>query len=291
MDIERIHLRHEEINMIIRFAADSSANRSLDPKLEVGIAPLKITAGDREFTDDGKLDVGELLDAMEGSKSRVATACPSVRDWLDAFGEADWIFGVAITSSLSGSFNSGRIAAEEYISIHPEAKVHIIDSLSTGPEMQLLLEKLRELALRELNFEEIVEKIREYQEKTRLLFSLESLENLAKNGRVSPLVAKAAGLLGIRLIGKASNKGTLEPLHKARGEKKALRILRESMEEMGYRGGKVRITHTSNEPAGEALKNDLLARYPKADVTLAPNGGLCACYSQRGGVMIGFETE
>lgn len=277
--------------MVIRFAADSSANRSLDPGLEVGIAPLKITAGNREFTDNGRLDVGELLDAMENSGSRVATACPSVRDWLDAFGEADWVFTVAITSSLSGSFNSGRIAAEEYRSIHPEAKVCVIDSLSTGPEMQLLLEKLRELTARIQNFDEVVGEIRKYQEKTRLLFSLESLENLARNGRVSPLVAKAAGLLGIRVIGKASAVGTLEPLHKARGEKKALRILRESMLQMGYRGGKVRITHTGNGSAGETLKNDLLMRYPQADVTLAPNGGLCACYSERGGVMIGFETE
>lgn len=277
--------------MTIRFAADSSANRSLEPELEVGIAPLKITAGDREFTDDGKLDVGKLLDAMEGSKSRVATACPSVRDWLDAFGDADWIFAVAITSSLSGSYNSGRIAAEEYVSTHPEAKVCMLDSLSTGPEMQLLLEKLRELTQIKTDFDEIVREIRKYQKKTRLLFSLESLDNLAKNGRVSPLIAKAAGLLGIRVIGRASTQGTLEPLHKARGEKKALRILRESMEEMGYRGGKVRITHTGNAAAGEALKNDLLTTYPAADVRLSPNGGLCACYSERGGVMIGFETE
>lgn len=276
--------------MIIRFAADSSANLPLDPGLEVGIAPLKISVEDQEFTDDGKLEIGKLLDAMEGSRGKVHTACPSVHDWLDAFGEADWVFAVAITSSLSGSFNSGRLAAEEYRGRRPGAKVFVMDSLSTGPEMQLLLEKFRDLSDAGSDFEEIVREIRTYHQTTHLLFSLESLDNLAKNGRVSPLVAKAAGLLGIRVIGRASEEGTLEPLHKARGEKKALRQIQASMEAMGYRGGKVRISHTENPAAAQTLKRNLLEDYPQADITVSPNIGLCACYSERGGVMVGFET-
>lgn len=276
--------------MTIHFAADSSANLPLAPGLEVGIAPLKIMAGSREFTDNAQLEVAELLEAMEGSKSRVSTACPSVRDWLDAFGEADEVFAVAITSSLSGSYNSGRIAAEEYRSAHPGAKVYVMDSLSTGPEMQLLLEKLWELSGTGLDFDGIVREIRGYHQRTHLIFSLESLDNLAKNGRVSPLVAKAAGLLGFRVIGRASREGTLEPLHKARGEKKALRQIQASMEQMGYRGGKVRITHTENPEAAESLKNRLLEDHPQADIKVSPNRGLCACYSERGGVMVGFEV-
>lgn len=277
--------------MTIRIAADSSANLPLDPGFEVGIAPLKITAGDREFTDDGTLEVEKLLSAMESTKGKVATACPSVRDWLDAFGDADEIFAVAITSSLSGSFNSGRIAAEEYRGVHPGAKVHVMDSLSTGPEMQLLLEKFRDLSAAGMDFDEAVQEIHAYHQKTHLLFSLESLENLAKNGRVNPLVAKAAGLLGIRVIGRASKEGTLEPLHKARGEKKALRQIQVSMESMGYRGGKVRISHTENPAAAQTLKDNLLENYPQADITVSPNIGLCACYSERGGIMVGFETR
>ena len=56
----------------------------------------------------------------------------------------------------------------------------------------------------------------------RLPSSLVRLENFAKNGRVSPAVAKVVGLLGIRVVGRASDEGTLEPTYKVRGEKKAL---------------------------------------------------------------------
>lgn len=277
--------------MTIRLVADSSANPIQDPTLEVRYAHLKMIVGDQEFIDNASLDIDEFLAAMESHRGKTFTTCPSVNDWLDTFQGADTVLGVAITGNLSGSYNSGRVAAEEYENANPGAKVFLMDSLSTGPEMVLILEKYRELAEAGAPFEEIVEQAKAYVKTTHLVFSLESLENLAKNGRVSPIIAKAAGLLGIRVIGRASQKGTLEPLHKARGEKKALRQIYASMEDLGYRGGKARITHTRNEAAAGQLRDMLLAAFPGADVTVSDNGGLCACYSERGGIMVGFETD
>ena len=277
--------------MTIRLVADSSANPIQDPTLEVQYAPLKMIVGDQEFIDNASLDIDEFLAAMESHRGKTFTTCPSVNDWLDTFQGADTVLGVAITGNLSGSYNSGRVAAEEYENANPGAKVFLMDSLSTGPEMVLILEKYRELAEAGASFEEIVEQAKAYVKTTHLVFSLESLENLAKNGRVSPIIAKAAGLLGIRVIGRASQEGTLEPLHKARGEKKALRQIYASMEDLGYRGGKARITHTRNEAAAGQLRDMLLAAFPGADVTVSDNGGLCACYSERGGIMVGFETD
>lgn len=277
--------------MTIRLVTDSSANPIQDPTLEVRYAPLKMMVGDQEFIDNASLDIDEFLAAMESHRGKTFTTCPSVNDWLDTFQGADTVLGVAITGNLSGSYNSGRVAAEEYENANPGAKVFLMDSLSTGPEMVLILEKYRELAEAGAPFEEIVEQAKAYVKTTHLVFSLESLENLAKNGRVSPIIAKAAGLLGIRVIGRASQEGTLEPLHKARGEKKALRQIYASMEDLGYRGGKARITHTRNEAAAGQLRDMLLAAFPGADVTVSDNGGLCACYSERGGIMVGFETD
>ena len=277
--------------MTIRLVADSSANPIQDPTLEVRYAHLKMIVGDQEFIDNASLDIDEFLAAMESHRGKTFTTCPSVNDWLDAFQGADTVLGVAITGNLSGSYNSGRVAAEEYENANPGAKVFLMDSLSTGPEMVLILEKYRELAEAGAPFEEIVEQAKAYVKTTHLVFSLESLENLAKNGRVSPIIAKAAGLLGIRVIGRASREGTLEPMHKARGEKKALRQIYASMEDLGYRGGKARITHTRNEAAAGQLRDMLLAAFPGADVTVSDNGGLCACYSERGGIMVGFETD
>ena len=131
--------------------------------------------------------------------------------------------------------------------------------------------------------------IREYMKKTHLLFSLESLTNLARNGRVSPAVAKIAGVLGIRVVGVASDVGTLQQLHKCRGEKKALDTLFEEMVSRGYKGGKVCIAHCFNMDAAQALKEKILESYQDAQVDLEPTGALCSFYAEQGGLLVGFE--
>ena len=110
------------------------------------------------------------------------------------FGDAEDVFCVAITSGLSGSYNTACIAKEMYEAEHPGRRVFVIDSLSAGPELTLIVEKLEEMISEGKSYEEICTYIPEYQKKTGLLFMLESLNNFAANGRVSPAVAKIAGV-------------------------------------------------------------------------------------------------
>ena len=275
--------------MKIKLVADSSANRKEFYGMDFCSVPLKVLVGEKEYVDDSTLDMAEMMETLRGYKGKSSTACPSVQDWLAAFGDADMVLGVAITSGLSGCYNSARIAAEEYMEAHPGAKVFILDSLSTGPEMELILEKYRELLGQGKGFEEICDEVTAYSAKTHLLFSLESLDNFAKNGRVSPAVAAAVGFLGIRVVGRASTEGTLEPMHKCRGEKKALQQLLTTMKELGYNGGKVRITHTFNENAANSLADLIAQDYPDCDITIGGNNGLCGYYTEEGGLLVGFE--
>lgn len=278
------------MNHNIVLVADSSANIHTLHTMDVTYVPLKIVTDVKEYTDTDSLDVPGMLKDLKEYKGKSSTACPGISDWIDAFGEADTVFGVAITSNLSGCYNAASIAAEEYMSSHPDAKVFILDSLSTGPEMQLILEKYQDLINEGKSFEEIRDGIREYSKRTHLIFSLESLDNFAKNGRVSPVVAKAVGVLGLRIVGKASDEGTLEPMHKCRGEKKALQQLLTSMKEMGYNGGKVRLAHSYNENAANTFAALLREDYPGCDVSIAVNRGLCCYYAEEGGLLVGFES-
>lgn len=180
-------------------------------------------------------------------------------------------------------------AAAVYTEQHPGRKVCCLDTLSTGPEMVLIAEKLRELIAAGLDFDTIREKIRAYMEKTHLLFFLERVDNLAKNGRVSPLIAKAVGFLGIRIVGKASDQGTLQQLHKCRGENKGVEALLGEMEKLGFRGGKVRIAHVCASALSQRLSALVSDRWPGSDVMVTPAGGLCSFYAERGGVLVGFE--
>ena len=157
--------------------------------------------------------------------------------------------------------------------------------------MKLIIEKIAELIKSGKPYEDICEEIDLYMNKTGLLFMLESMKNLANNGRVSHLTAKAAGLLGIRVVGKASDKGDLQPLDKCRGEDKTRLTIINRMREEGLWGGKVRIAHCLNPEFAETVKQALLKEFGSIDIEIYRCGGLCSFYAEKGGVLIGFEKE
>ena len=272
-----------------KIVADSSSNMYSFGEIPFSYVPLKIITNAEEYTDCPELNLLDMVEEIKKTKGTSGTSCPNIQEWLDAFGDAENIFGITITSNLSGAYAAAMQAKADYLETHPGAKVHIFDSLSAGPELRLIAEKIRELLNAEKDFETIVKEITEYQKQTHLLFSLESLTNLSRNGRVSPAVAAIAGVLGIRVVGKASDEGTLEPLHKCRGENKALATIYKEMKSHGYCGGKLRIAHCFNPKAADAVKESVLLEYPDADVQIEPTTALCSFYAEAGGLMIGFE--
>ncbi len=272
-----------------KIVADSSADVMALSDVPFYVAPLKIITADREYVDDSALDVKEMADALASYRGKSSTSCPNPEDWLRAFGDAEHVFCITITGTLSGSYNAALVAKKIYEETHPERRVFVLNSLSTGPEMALIIDKMRELILAGHEFDEICETVSQYHKKTGLLFMLESMRNLANNGRVSPLVAKMAGLLGIRVVGKAGDRGDLETLNKCRGEKKALETIVEHLRAFGLRQGKVRIAHCFNENAASALRDLIREKFAHVQVELTRCRGLCSFYAERGGMLIGFE--
>ena len=273
----------------IKIVADSSSDVLAMKEVAFESAPLKIITAEKEYVDDTSLDVRSMVEELERYKGRSSTSCPNTADWLSAFGEAQWVFCVTITGTLSGSYSAACMAKEAYEEEHPERRVFVLNTLSAGPELCLILERLRHLILQGLAFDEIVERITAYHQNTGLLFMLASLQNFAKNGRVSPLLARMVGVLGVRIVGKASDAGDLEPHDKCRGEQKALSDLMRRLREQGFVGGRVRIAHCFNEPAAQELKVRIRAEFPESDVTVYPCRGLCSFYAERGGLLVGFE--
>lgn len=271
-----------------RIVADSSCDLLTLPDVPFAAAPLKIITDEKEYMDNAQLNIAQMTAELAAYRGRSSTACPSPGDWLHAFADAQQILCVTITSNLSGSYNAACVARSQYLQEHPDREVFILDSLSVGPEMQLIIDHICAGLRRGLSFCELCTEAVQYHKNTGLLFMLSSMRNLANNGRVKPLAAKAAGLLGIRVIGRASEEGTLEMLDKCRGEQKALQALAAHLEKLGYQGGAVRIGHCENESAAQSLRALLLEKYPAACIALYPCRGLCSFYAESGGLLVGF---
>ena len=274
--------------MSFMIVSDSSSNILSMGDSNYTTVPLKIVAA-KEYVDDANLDLAGMMEDLRNHKGKSGSSCPNVGEWQEAFGDAEQIFCVTISKNLSGSYSAAKQAAEAYMDEHPGRKVFIFDSLAVGPEMMMIVDKIRECEAAGDDFETTREKVLEYHNHVHTLFCLESMMNLARNGRVNMAVAKIAGMLGIRVAGDAEG-GQVTPVHKPRGAKKATQTLVEMIKERGfYDGALLRVAHCYAEEAAYALRDAVLAEFPNTRFILEHTTALCSFYAEAGGLIIGFE--
>ena len=274
----------EEVKLII----DSGANEKASENLTV--VPLTVTIAGKDFLDNEDLNMEEFLTSMEENTEEGRTSCPSIDEWLKALEGSKRAVMLTITSGLSGSFSSAYQAKQIYEKDNPGSKVIVVDSRTAGPEISVIQREIKRLVEdKSVRFVDIDQKISEYKTHTHLLVILQSLYNLALNGRVNIAVAKMAKMLNIDVVGTASEEGKLEPISKVRGMKRAFKELLKLMDERKYKGGPVIIDQCNNEKDANSLKEKILALYPKAEIVIRPMRGLCAFYAEEGSLMVGFD--
>ena len=274
--------------MKFMIVADSSSNILSMDDPNYTTVPMKIVAA-KEYVDNTDLDLAGMVEDLKNHRGKSGSSCPNVGEWLEAFGDAEYVFGITITKHLSGSYNAAKQAADSYMEEHPGRKVYIFDSLSTGPEMMMIVDKIRQCEAAGDDFETTKAKVLEYHNHNHTLFCLESMTNLARNGRVNPAVAKIAGMLGIRVAGDVKG-GEITPVHKPRGARKATQVLVQMIKERGfYDGALLRVAHCFAEEAALALRDAVKEEFPNLRFVLEPTTALCSFYAEAGGLIIGFE--
>lgn len=279
-----------EAEVKFKIVADSAADMTeMSGDVPFSFVPLHIIVDGRDYTDNEELDTEILQEALVMGKSS-SSACPSPEDWLSAFDNAEYVYCVTITSGLSGSYASAELAKNIYEEQFPGRKVYLIDSLATGSKMVMLCYKLRELISKDLDPDEIYRQVMEYHKQCYLYFALASLENMAKNGRVNPILAKGLQVLGIRIVGTADEEGHLKPLGKSRGDKKTISALIGHMRACCYHGDPIVITHHNNAPAAAALRDTIIKEFGTQSVEIRPTRGLCSYYAEPGSVLVGFDV-
>lgn len=155
------------------------------------------------------------------------------------------ILYLAFSSALSGSCNSGAMAARELQQRYPQAKIIVVDTLCASLGEGLLVHKAVQMKQQGLTLEEIAR----WAEANKLhvchRFTVDDLNHLHRGGRVSKTTAVVGTLLGIKPVLHVSNEGKLVPTGKVRGRKQSLISLVDSMAKtMGsYENDTVFISH------------------------------------------------
>lgn len=273
--------------------ADSSCNlRGYSPQAadtKYFFAPLKINVGGEEFIDNEHLDVAELNRRVAEEEAASSSACPSVGEWAELFRTADNVIAITISANLSGSYEAAVMARELVLEEGPR-NIFIVNSRAAGGKLELLVYLLDRYltANPDATFNQATAYITDVEQSSTVMFSLCSYENLTKSGRMPKMAGMLANKLSIRILGIASDEGTIKVLGPSRSQKKIFSKIISMMESQGYCGGPVFIDHAFNETSAQALASKISEKWPSAEIVCLPCGGLCSYYAETDGLIIGY---
>ena len=259
-----------------------------DKEVSYGQVPFVFKIGNLEMTDDKTLDIPTMLTEMERCPDASRSACPAPGLWEEQFEQADRIIAVTISANLSGSYESAVAAREMTLEKHPGKKILILNSLSTGPIVNMIVEKALTLIKKGISFEKISVAMNEFIHERHTVFALSSFNNLVKNGRVSRLAGLIAGKLGIWGIGVGDSEGRIEMAAKVRGNRRIIQTITDIMKQNHFNGGQVVISHCLNPDFAAQLRDGIMKIWSNACIMLTETNGLCSFYAERNGLIVGY---
>jgi len=252
--------------------------------------PLTLNVGGIDVLDDESFEQGKFLEMMDATDECPKSACPSPEAFMSEFIGAENIYVVTLSSGLSGSYNSAMIAKDMYLEENPNVKIHVFDSKSAAGGEHLICEKIEEMALRGVAFEDIIKTTNEFISKLQTLFVLDNLEILRKNGRLTKVKAAVANVLNIKPV-LGVLEGEIQQIDQARGMKKALSKLVEQIEKLSYdKSRKVIISQCDSKDICLKIKNVLIDKLGFQNVDILDAGGVTTMYENKGGVIISFQV-
>lgn len=214
----------------VRIIVDSSTDMSARFNDQVEVVPLTVLFGEEEFRDGIDLTRNEFYRKLESGKDlpKTSQATPAAFEEVFSRLRKDGQEGLVITlsSKLSGTYESARMAAEGY----PE--IRVVDSKNATVGAGILVEHALMCAEQGMGLSELEAKMNEMRERVCVLASLDTLEYLVRGGRLSRALGFAGGVLNVKPVITVED-GEVKVLGKARGPKKANNFLVEQIERCG----------------------------------------------------------
>jgi DegV family protein with EDD domain len=236
------------------------------------VVALYVHFGEESYRDYVELDPHAFYARLRTASTLPSTSQPTPQDFLATYEELagyERIYSVHISSRLSGTFGSASLAAQE-----AGDRIRLIDSESVSVGLSGLALGIQRLLERGTTDEEIEALAESYRERAGLLFTVATLEFLAKGGRIGRAKALAGSLLNVKPI-LTITEGEVVPLTRVRGRAKALEEFRRRFEEATRPGDglHVAIAHAEADEAVELLRSLVLATRPEASIELVTSLG------------------
>ena len=186
--------------------------------------------GDKEYADD----LGQTISMQEFYQRMAAgemtrTSQVNVEEYIDYFEpflkEGKDILHLTLSSGISGTINSCRIAKEDLEDRYPERKIIVIDSLAASSGYGLLMDKLADLRDQGKSLEEVAAWAEEHKRELNHWFFSSDLTFFIRGGRIKPTAGLVGKVLNICPFMNVDLNGKLVPRQKRRTKKKVIQVM------------------------------------------------------------------
>jgi DegV family protein with EDD domain len=237
------------------------------------IVPLYVRFGDESFRDYEELSPSDFYARLRTAPELPTTSQPTPGDFsavYEGLAGFERIYSLHISGRLSGTFESARTAAEQL----EGDRVRIVDSETASAAIAMLALAIQRRLERGTTDEEIAGVVERFRREAGLLFTVDTLEYLARGGRIGKARAMAGTLLHIKPILSLKG-GEVEPVKRVRGNAKAFAefvaaFRASSRDEPGLRVG---IAHADAPDRADALVQMVHRERPQAEIELVVSLG------------------
>lgn len=259
---------------------------------EIDLIPLKVSFDNREtFLDRIELSPEAFVKKMIASKNLPKTSTPDPQTFIDFFEagltKKKQVLFVSLSSGLSATCQTASIAC----SMLGSDKVRVFDTLTGSLGAGIFAIKAAIMANQGLSMDAIIDKFTALRSFTETIFTLDTLENVVKGGRLSRIEGFAGTVLNIKpVLRNDMVSGAPFVVDKVRGRKKAIQRLLSMVEEDVGKDVSQRwigISHVDCEEEARRLASELEERYnPVNPIIIAPMSATIGTYAGVGGLMI-----
>jgi DegV family protein with EDD domain len=277
----------------IKIITDSGSDLPLEyiKKYNISIVNLSVHFGNEMMSEN--MGVESFYAKMKESEELPTTASPSPLDFLEKFKEADEgtdILVISMSSNISSTYQAAMIAKEMYEEEGHQNVIEVIDSKTFSGGLSLIVGLAAKWSESCTSLYELKDKVVHQLKDVRAYFTLETLENVIKGGRLNRLSGAVASMLNIKLLLKISEDGKVEVVEKTRGFQKALTSLLAKLDEKqhDYENAVVAIVHSNCEERAHEIKARILEKHPFKEVLFSTMGPIMGTYAGEGGIGVAF---
>ena len=275
---------------MIKIVTDSTAGlpEAMIREHDIRIIPLYVHFGEQAFREGVDISNEQFYERLRGAAALPTTSQPSVGEFHEAFKEltdaGHEVVALTISSKLSGTWSSA-MGAQEML---PGAPISVIDSLCTSLALRLLVEAALDDRAGGATRQQIVAHIEQLKSRLHILLVVDTLEYLAKGGRIGNAKAFLGTLIKTKPLLILEN-GVIEPCEQIRSKSKAMARMLELIEEkLAGQGSQAHIAIAHAVALDEALafRQEVVARLGCAEPSISEVSAAIGAHTGPGVVAI-----